>query len=70
MEVLSITIFCSVLLVLCFVVLFLGNQRNKRSSYEQDALMPLEEGDEPLGPRMQSLVETKQDPNSIPTVHE
>lgn len=45
MEVLAVTIFLSLLLAGFFVVLFLGTHRASRRSVEQDALMPLEEGE-------------------------
>lgn len=45
MEVLAVTIFLSLLLAGFFVVLFLGSHRGSRRSVEQDALMPLDDGE-------------------------
>ena len=44
MEVLAITIFISVLLVMCFVFLYLGSEHFRNSSCEQEALLPLDDG--------------------------
>ena len=43
MEVLAVTIFCSLLLAVFFVIMFLATQRTRRS-VEQEALLPLDDG--------------------------
>lgn len=43
MEVLAVTIFCSLMLAVFFVVMFMATQRTRRS-VEQEALLPLDDG--------------------------
>jgi hypothetical protein len=47
MEVLAVTIFCSVLLAGFFVAMFLGSQHGRRLGHEQEALLPLDDDFQP-----------------------
>jgi len=50
MEVLAVTIFFSLLLAVFFMVMFLGSQRNRHLTCEQEALLPLDDDFKPKCP--------------------